>query len=123
VAVAWALASPFTIRHARLVQQIGAFMVGPVKGLAEWWDPKSQLTEKDISPYFWPNGTMPHSAEFNALVAGGFAGGSYWVPGCWGRDREVGLRASSPNTVHFAIRMAALKSMRVVGCGVRGRNG
>jgi len=31
-----------------------------------------------------------------------------------------GLR---PNTVHFAIRMAALKSMRVVGCGVRGRKG
>ncbi len=30
---------------------------------------------------------------------------------------------ASLNTVHFAIRMAALKSMRVVGCGVRGRNG
>ncbi len=29
----------------------------------------------------------------------------------------------SPNAVHFAIRMAALKSMRVVGCGVRGRRG
>jgi len=29
----------------------------------------------------------------------------------------------SPNTVHFAIRMAAATSMRVVGCGVRGRNG
>ena len=27
------------------------------------------------------------------------------------------------NTVHFAIRIAALKSMRVVGCGVRGRSG
>jgi len=27
------------------------------------------------------------------------------------------------NAVHFTIRMAALKSMRVVGCGVRGRNG
>jgi len=26
-----------------------------------------------------------------------------------------------PNTVHFAMRMAALKSMRVVSCGVRGR--
>jgi sulfoxide reductase catalytic subunit YedY len=73
LAVAWATASPFTIRHARLVQRIGAFMVGPIKGLAEWWDPKSQLTEKDISPYFWPNGTMPSSAEFDALVAGGFA--------------------------------------------------
>jgi len=30
---------------------------------------------------------------------------------------------ASLNAVHFAIRMAALKSMRVIGCGVRGRNG
>lgn len=27
------------------------------------------------------------------------------------------------NTVHFAIRTAELKSIQVVGCGVRGRNG
>jgi len=33
-----------------------------------------------------------------------------------------GVRVKA-NTVHFAIRMAALKSMRVVGCGVRGRSG
>ena len=50
---------PATIRHARLVQHTGKFMVGWIKGLAEWWDPRSQLSEKDISPYFWPNGTMP----------------------------------------------------------------
>ncbi len=51
--------------------------------------------------------------------------------GVVGNRRNNGLRAkrhtgglqSSRNTVHFAIRMAALKSMRVVGCGVRGRNG
>ncbi len=73
VGVGWWLASPFTIKHARLVQRIGQFMIGPVKGLAEWWDPKSELTEADISPYFWPNGTMPASAEFEALVAGEFA--------------------------------------------------
>ena len=29
----------------------------------------------------------------------------------------------SPNAVHFAIWMAAVKSMRVVGSGVRGRSG
>ena len=29
----------------------------------------------------------------------------------------------SPNTVHFEIRMATLKSIQVAGCGVRGRNG
>jgi len=44
------------------------------------------------------------------------------------RDRleELGINPyllANPNAVHFAIRMAALKSMRVVGCGVRGRNG
>ena len=30
---------------------------------------------------------------------------------------------ASPNTVHFVIWMAALKSIRVIGCGVRGRKG
>ncbi len=48
-------------------------MVGWIKGLAEWWDPNAQLTEKDISPHFWPNGTMPNSAQFEALVAEEFA--------------------------------------------------
>ena len=72
VAVTWWLASPFTIRHARVVQKIGEFMMWPFNALTEWWDPNSQLTEKDISPYFWPNGTMPKSAEFDALVAEGF---------------------------------------------------
>lgn len=73
IAVTWWLASPATIRYARRVQKIGMFMVGWLKGLAEWWDPKSQLTEGDISPYMWPNGTMPKSTEFDDLVAGGFA--------------------------------------------------
>ena len=73
VGLAWWVASPFTIRHARLVQRIGQFMVGWVKGLSEWWEPNAQLTEQDISPHFWPNGTMPDSAEFEALVADEFA--------------------------------------------------
>jgi sulfoxide reductase catalytic subunit YedY len=50
VAVTWWLASPFTIRHARVVQMIGEIMMWPFNVLTEWWDPNSQLTEKDISP-------------------------------------------------------------------------
>jgi DMSO/TMAO reductase YedYZ molybdopterin-dependent catalytic subunit len=73
VGLAWWVASPFTIQHARLVQWTGRFMVGWIKGLSEWWEPNAQLTEKDISPHFWPNGTMPNSAEFEALVADEFA--------------------------------------------------
>jgi hypothetical protein len=29
----------------------------------------------------------------------------------------------SPNAVHFTVRMAAAKSIRMVGCGARGRGG
>jgi sulfoxide reductase catalytic subunit YedY len=70
--VAWWLASPFTIRHARLVQRIGAFMTRPFNSVTQSWDPTSQLTEKDISPYFWLNGTMPKSDEFDLLVKNNF---------------------------------------------------
>ena len=73
VALAWWWASPFTLRHARLVQKIGEFMSRPFGAATQSWDAKSQLSEKDISPHFWPNGTMPKSAEFDALVATEFA--------------------------------------------------
>jgi len=73
VAITWWLASPFTLRHARVVQRIGEFMSRPFGAVTQSWDARSQLTEKDISPHFWPNGTMPDSGEFDALVKSGFA--------------------------------------------------
>ena len=66
-------------------------MVGWIKGLAEWWDPRSQLQEKDISPYFWPNGTMPHSAEFDALAADGFKQSRLRVGGLVENPRDFSL--------------------------------
>lgn len=72
VGLAWWSASPFTLRHARLVQKTGQLVVGWIKGLSEWWEPTAQLTEDDISPHFWPNGTMPNSAEYDNLLAGRF---------------------------------------------------
>ncbi|MEO8186189.1 MAG: molybdopterin-dependent oxidoreductase [Burkholderiaceae bacterium] len=109
VAIAWSLASPFTIKHARLVQKAGQAMVGPIKGLAEWWDPTNQYTEKDISPYFWLNGTLPHSDEFDALVKGDFATYSLRVDGLVANPREFSyaeLKAMPKQeqiTEHFCI--------------------
>jgi methionine sulfoxide reductase catalytic subunit len=71
--VAWCVASPFTIRHARLVQRIGQAMVGSLMAVGEWGSPRTQYTEQDISPHFWLNGTLPDSDEFDALLKGGFA--------------------------------------------------
>src|SRR6185312_12629725 len=66
-------ASPLTIKRARLVQNIGLVMVGPLKGAAESWSPTIQYREQDISPHFWPNGTMPESEEFKSLERDAFA--------------------------------------------------
>ena len=109
VGLAWWEASPFTIRHARLVQRTGRFMVGWIKGLSEWWEPNAQLTEKDISPHFWPNGTMPNSAEFEALVADDFAHYRLRVSGLVEEPREFSfadlkaLPKQEQITTHFCI--------------------
>ena len=47
-----------------LVQKIGELMMWPFNALTEWWDPKSQLTEKDISPLFL---AKRHHAEFDRV--------------------------------------------------------
>jgi len=109
VAIAWCLASPLTLRYARVVQRVGQFMVGGIKSWGERWDPKSELTEKDISPYFWPNGTMPKSAEFESLVASGFAEYRLRIDGLVENPREFSLAElkSMPKqdqiTTHFCI--------------------
>lgn len=109
VGLAWWLASPFTIRHARLVQRIGEFMVGGIKGFSEWWDPNAQLTEQDISPHFWPNGTMPNSAEFGALAESQFVHWRLRIDGLVEAPREFSLadlRALPKQeqiTTHFCI--------------------
>jgi DMSO/TMAO reductase YedYZ molybdopterin-dependent catalytic subunit len=109
ITTAWLLASPFTVRHARLVQRTGRFMVGWLKGLAERWDAHSQLTEKDISPFFWANGTLPGSPAYDALAADGFAGYSLRISGLVEVPREFSLadlRAMPRQeqiTTHFCI--------------------
>jgi methionine sulfoxide reductase catalytic subunit len=74
VAVGWIAATPFTLRHPRIVQRSGQMIVGPLQHLFEHIDPKpGQYTEKDISPYFWHNGQYPDSDEYKALWDGDFA--------------------------------------------------
>jgi DMSO/TMAO reductase YedYZ molybdopterin-dependent catalytic subunit len=109
VALTWWRASPFTLGHARLVQKTGAFLGRPFGAVTQWWDPNSQLTERDISPHFWPNGTMPKSAEFDALVETSFAGYRLRVGGLVDRPMEFSyaeLKAMPRQeqiTTHFCI--------------------
>ena len=73
VAAGWVAATPFTLRHPRVIQRAGQAIVGPLQHLFEHVDPKpGEYTEKDISPYFWHNGQYPDSAEYKALFDGHF---------------------------------------------------
>jgi methionine sulfoxide reductase catalytic subunit len=74
VVLGWVAATPFTLRHPRVVQRIGQALVGPVQHLFEHVDPRpGQYTEQDISPYFWHNGQYPDSDEYKALFDTDFA--------------------------------------------------
>lgn len=109
VGLAWWAASPLTLRNARLVQRTGRFMVGWIKGFTEWWAPNAEAGEADISPHFWPNGTMPSSPEYERLLAGGFADYRLRVDGLVENPREFSLdelRAMPKQeqiTTHFCI--------------------
>ena len=109
VAAAWFWVSPFTLKNARLVQKVGHFMVGWVKGLMEMWDPKAQYTEKDIAPYLWPNGLMPTSEEFTSLSKNDYADFKLRVDGLVEKPQEFTLAQlksmpkQSQITNHFCI--------------------
>ena len=70
---AWFAATPLTLRYPRVVQRVGAALLGPAERLLEHVDAKpGAYAEKDISPYFWHNGAFPESDEYRALFDGEF---------------------------------------------------
>ena len=85
----WLWASPFTTRRPRTVQKIGGFTVGWIKGAMEWWNPRATYAEKDISPYFWPNGERPTSDEYARLRDGGWRDYTLRVEGLVERPIEL----------------------------------
>jgi methionine sulfoxide reductase catalytic subunit len=72
VVTAWCTATPLTLRHPRAVQKTGRLLVGWAKWLLEWGDPRATYPERAISPFFWPNGTLPVSRAYRHLRDDGF---------------------------------------------------
>ncbi|MFD4711835.1 molybdopterin-dependent oxidoreductase [Streptomyces sp. NPDC058430] len=67
VVAGWAAASPLTLRYPRAVQKTGRFLIGWAKGFLEWRHARSTYPEKAISPFLWPNGTLPTGEEYANL--------------------------------------------------------
>jgi hypothetical protein len=71
--------------------------------------PRAVYSKKDISPYFWPNGKVPDSEEWRALMAGGFkdfrlkVGGLVENPAELSMDKLKALGKSEQITMHHCI--------------------
>jgi sulfoxide reductase catalytic subunit YedY len=92
IVVAWVAATPFTLRHPRVVQRVGYALIGPLQRLFEHVDvTPGQYSDKDISPYFWHNGRYPDSPEYRALQAGGFVDYRLRIGGLVAHPAELSL--------------------------------
>ena len=72
IALAWMVATPLTLKYPRNIQHIGRWMIGWILSGIERLPPVANYQEKDISRYFWVNGTAPDSAEYKQQLAEGF---------------------------------------------------
>jgi sulfoxide reductase catalytic subunit YedY len=58
----------FSWTRTRVLQRISNATVGRVMDLLfDHYAPRAEYEERDISPFFWPNGLVPTSAEWEAL--------------------------------------------------------
>jgi len=107
--VVWVVSSPFAAANARGVQRFGRGVIGWAKGLMEWWDPRVTYTERDISPFFWPNGKMPTSDQYRILKARGFKDFKLQIYGLCRAPQEIAyldlkaLKKQEQITMHYCI--------------------
>ena len=77
VVASWFLAYVVAWRYPRLIQRLHKTLLFPLElGLSASarFNPAERYTREDVSPYFWANGKMPDSDEWNNLVRQDFRG-------------------------------------------------
>jgi len=110
LAAGWVAATPFTLRHPRVVQKVGYALIGPAQRMFEHLDATpGEYSEADISPYFWHNGQYPDSPAYEELRAGGFADYRLRINGLVANPSEItldelrALPVQEQITQHFCI--------------------
>ena len=103
VVMLWLVATPLTLRFPRVVQKAGRLLVGWMMAGMEHWRPSAEYSEKDISRFFWTNGTVPDSDEYARLKAGGFADFRLQIGGLVNNPMEIPLAELLRMTKHEQI--------------------
>jgi sulfoxide reductase catalytic subunit YedY len=86
----WAVRVSWT--HTRVLQRISNATVGRLMDvLFDHYAPRAEYREKDISPYFWPNGLVPTSEEWPRLEQNQFCDYKLRVHGLVERPVELSM--------------------------------
>jgi methionine sulfoxide reductase catalytic subunit len=73
VMLAWVAAHYFSWRRPRALQNALQFVTYPMQLLTlNRFNPSQRYTERQVSPYFWPNGKMPVREDWKRMARGGF---------------------------------------------------
>jgi methionine sulfoxide reductase catalytic subunit len=73
VAATWAIAHHLSWSHPRALQRAVNRVTYPMQLITlNRLNPHQHYSERDISPFFWPNGKMPVRADWQRLAANGF---------------------------------------------------
>jgi len=94
VLASWVLAYVVAWKFPRVIQRLHRALITPLElGVSRMkrFDPHERYTRADISPYFWPNGKMPDSDEWNRLAADEFRDYRLRVAGCVGNPVDLSL--------------------------------
>ncbi len=73
VVLSWVAAHYISWYHPRALQHAQKFVTYPMQRITlNRLEPREQYTQRDISPFFWPNGTLPVRDDWKRLLEGGF---------------------------------------------------
>ena len=94
VVASWIVAYVFAWRYPRVIQRLHKALIFPLEvsmSASKRFNPTERYTRKDISPYFWPNGKMPDSAEWQRHVDDGFSDYRLHISGCVDNPVDLSL--------------------------------
>ncbi len=73
VVLSWVAAHYISWYHPRALQHAQKFVTYPMQRITlNRFEPREHYTRRDISPFFWPNGTLPVRGDWKRLLAGDF---------------------------------------------------
>jgi DMSO/TMAO reductase YedYZ molybdopterin-dependent catalytic subunit len=92
VVLVWIFAHYLSWNHPRGIQHALQFVTYPMQLLTlNRLNPHQRYDEREISPYFWPNGKMPYRADWKHLAEQGFRDYKLKVSGLVENPAELSL--------------------------------